>query len=304
MTLTEDSIGYYEEPRNGNGIVRARTTLQIRSWDMPRSNKALERFNADIGKSGFPGLYMLFAKANKVYIGEAKSLYDRIKTHNATPDDKMKDWDRILIINDGRPATQSVFNDTVVRRALEIYLVKLLKANKYTVVSQGETQELTSSQKHAVESLMEELHAFLKKKNIITKLLEEHGQEQVFSDELKKLLQKSGRKITGWRAYEVEIDGKKAFVRPGSKKARGWQITFRGRKPGSFIDSLSKGIGFLLVPRDGVLLIPLTEVQKVITDKGAYGQDTIDIWIVFGDQIVLRYKDEKLDITKFRLFEI
>ncbi len=89
---------------------------------------------------------------------------------------------------------------------------------------------------------------------------------------------------------------------PGSKNPKGWQITFRGRKPGSFIDSLQKGEGYLLVSRNGVLLIPLTEVQKVILDKTAYEQDTIDIWIVFAEEkVTLSYKRNTIDATKFRL---
>lgn len=301
--MTQNNIGFYEEPRNGSGIVRSRTAMQIRAWDMPRTQKALDRFNTEIGKAEFPGVYILLVK-NKAYVGEAKSLYDRVKTHMSMPDDKIKDWDRVILINDGRPAAQSDFNDTVVRRALELYLGRLLKANKYNVVSQGEAQILNSLQKYTVDSLTLELNTFLKKNNIITKLVEKRGQEQVFADELKKLLEKSGRKITMWGAYEVEIDGQKAFVRPGSKKPRGWQITFRGRKPGSFIDSLSKGDGFLLVPRGGVLLIPLAEVQAVITDKSAYEQDTIDIWITFqDDKVTLRYKEETIDVTKFKLFD-
>ncbi|MBM3175833.1 MAG: hypothetical protein FJZ93_08970 [Chloroflexi bacterium] len=299
--MTQNNIGFYEEPRNGNGIVRSRTTLQIRAWDMPRTQKALERFNTEIGKADFPGVYILLVK-NKAYVGEAKSLYGRVKTHMSTPDDKIKDWDRIILINDGRPAAQSDFNDTVVRRALELYLGKLLKANKYNVVSQGEAQILNSPQKHTVDSLTLELNTFLRKKNIITKDLEERGQEQIFADELKRLLEKSGKKLKKWGAYEVEIDGHKGFVRPGSKKPKGWQITFRGRKPGSPIDALSKGDGFLLVPRGGVLLIPLTEVQKVITDKSAYKQDTIDVWITFeDDKVALRYKEQTIDVTKFKL---
>lgn len=298
--MSEQKIGFREEPPNGNGIIRARTTLQICSWDMPRTQKALERFYAETGKSDFPGIYVLFAK-NRVYVGEAKSLYDRLKTHMATPEDKIKDWNRVVIINDGRPATLSDFNDNVVRKALEIYLDRLLKANKYTVVSQGEAQTPNSSQTTTIESLIAELNIFLKKKNIVTKELEERGQEQVYLDDLKKLLEKLGKKITKWGAYEVEIDGDKAFVRPGSKKPKGWQITFRGRKPGSPIDFLSEGKGSLLVSRDGVLMIPLAEIQKAIKNKNAYKQDTIDIFIEFGDQVKLRYKDETLDVTKFRL---
>jgi hypothetical protein len=122
-------------------------------------------------------------------------------------------------------------------------------------------------------------------------VLEEKGQEEVFGDELKRIIQSSNRKIEKWEKYEAIIDSEKAFIRSGSKKPKSWQITFRGRKPGSFIDSLQKGNGYLSVSRNGVLLIPLTEVQKVILDKTAYNQDTIDIWIVFEEEkVALSYK--------------
>lgn len=300
--MSNSDIGYQEDPENGDGIIRARTTKQIRSWEIPRTMKALEVLNIELGRIEFPGIYILFEGKNKVYIGEAKSIYIRLKTHMSNPEDKIKNWSKALIINDGRPAMQSDFNDTVVRKALELYLIKLFKANKYTVVAQGEPQKLNAIQKFLVSTLREELNFFLLKKNVITKVLEEKGQEEVFGDELKKILEKSGRKIGEWGRYEAIIDGKKVFTRPGSKKPKGWQITFRGRKPGSFIDSLQKGEGYLLVSRNGVLLIPLTEVQKVILDKTAYEQDTIDIWIVFAEEkVTLSYKRNTIDVTKFRL---
>jgi len=300
--MSVNGIGYHEDPKNSDGIVRSRTTKQIRSWDIPRSTRALEVFNIELGKMESPGIYILFEDKNKVYIGEAKSLYDRLKTHMDSPEDKIKNWDRAVLINDGRPATQSDFNDAVVRKALELYLIKLFKANKYTVVSQGEPQKLNSFQDFLFKSLREELDFFLLKKNVISKVLEERGQEEVFGDELIRILEKSGRKIQQWGAYESLIDGEKVFIRPGSKKPRGWQITFRGRKPGSFIDSLQKGNGFLLVSRNGVLLIPLTEVQKVIKDKSAYAQDTIDIWIVFTeDKATLSYRENTIDVTSYKL---
>nr|CAE46382.1 hypothetical protein C2_0024 [uncultured archaeon]CBH37420.1 hypothetical protein BSM_08970 [uncultured archaeon] len=300
--MSNSDIGYHEDPQNSDGIIRARTTKQIRSWEMSRTIKALEVLNSELGRIEFPGIYILFEGRNKVYIGEAKSIYIRLKTHMSNPEDKIKNWSEALIINDGRPAMQSDFNDTVVRKALELYLIKLFKANKYTVVAQGEPQKLNAIQKFLVSTLREELNFFLLKKNVITKVLEEKGQEEVFGDELKKILEKSGRKIGEWGRYEAIIDDKKAFIRPGSKKPKGWQITFRGRKPGSFIDSLQKGEGYLLVSRNGVLLIPLTEVQKVILDKTAYEQDTIDIWIVFAEEkVTLSYKRNTIDVTKFRL---
>jgi len=302
--MSNSDIGYHEDPRNSDGIIRARTTKQIRSWEILRTMKALEVLNNELGKIEFPGIYTLFEGKNKVYIGEAKNIYNRLKTHMANPEDKIKNWSKALVINDGRPATQSDFNDNVVRKALELYLIKLFKANKYAVVAQGEPQKLNAIQKFLVNSLREELNFFLLKKNVIVKILEEKGQEEVFGDELKKILEKRGRKIEEWGRYEAIIDGKKVFIRPGSKKPKGWQITFRGRKPGSFIDSLQKGNGYLLVSRNGVLLIPLTEVQKVISDKTAYEQDTIDIWIVFAEEkATLSYKKNTLDVTKFRLID-
>lgn len=300
--MSNSDIGYQEDPENSEGIIRARTTKQIRSWEIPRTMKALEVLNIELGRIEFPGIYILFEGKNRVYIGEAKSIYIRLKTHMSNPEDKIKNWSKALIINDGRPAMQSDFNDTVVRKALELYLIKLFKANKYAVVAQGELQKLNAIQKFLVRTLREELNFFLLKKNVITKVLEEKGQEEVFGDELKKILEKCGRKIGEWGRYEAIIDGKKAFIRPGSKNPKGWQITFRGRKPGSFIDSLQKGEGYLLVSRNGVLLIPLTEVQKVILDKTAYEQDTIDIWIVFAEEkVTLSYKRNTIDATKFRL---
>lgn len=300
--MSNNDIGYHEDPRNGNGIIRARTTKQIRSWELPRSIKALEALNDELGRIEFPGNYILFEGKNKVYIGEAKNIYNRLKTHINAPEDKIKNWNRAIVINDGRPSTQSDFNDNVVRKALELYLIRLFKANKYEVVAQGEPQNLNAIQKFLVNSLEAELNFFLLKKNIVSKILEERGQEEIFGDELKKILEKSGKQIQEWGTYEAIVDGEKVFIRPGSKKPKGWQITFRGRKPGSFIDSLHKGIGYLLVSRDGVLLIPLTEVQRVILDKAAYEQDTIDIWIVFTEEkVTLSYKENTLDVTKFRL---
>lgn len=302
--MPNNDIGYHEDPRNSDGIIRARTTKQVRSWEIPRAVKALEVLNSELGKIEFPGIYILFEGKNKIYVGEAKSIYNRLKTHMSHPEDKIKSWSKALVINDGRPATQSDFNDTVVRKALEIYLIKLFKANKYVVVAQGEPQKLNAIQKFLVTSLKEELNFFLLKKNIITKVLEEKGQEEVFGDELKRIIQSSSRKIEKGGRYEAIIDGEKAFIRSGSKKPKGWQITFRGRKPGSFIDSLQKGNGYLLVSRNGVLLIPLTEVQKVILDKTAYDQDTIDIWIVFEEEkVTLSYKKNTLDVTSFRLID-
>lgn len=295
--MADTEIGYHEDPKNSNGIIRARTTKQIRSWHIPRSIKALEKLNEEMGKIAFPGNYLLFDQM-KVYIGEAGNIYDRLKNHIKNPEDKIKNWDNALVFNDGRPATQSDFNDTVVRLALELYLIRLFKANKYRVVSQGRQTTLNPIQKQTVNSLLQELNYFLLKKNIISKALEEEGLEEIFDDELKKLLTDQGKQIQKWTAYEAIVDGQKAYIRPGSLKPKGWQITFRDR----FLNSLQKGDGYLLVSRDGVLLIPLRTVRQVVKDKAAYQQNTIDVYILFtSEKITLSYKKNTIDVTAHKL---
>ena len=295
--MADTEIGYHEDPKNSNGIIRARTTKQIRSWHIPRSIKALEKLNQEMGKIAFPGNYLLFDQM-KVYIGEAGNIYDRLKNHIKNPEDKIKNWDNAIILNDGRPATQSDFNDTVVRLALELHLIRLFKANKYRVVSQGRQTTLNPIQKQTVNSLLQELNYFLLKKNIISKALEEEGLEEIFEDELKKLLTDQGKQIQKWTAYEAIVDGQKAYIRPGSLKPKGWQITFRDR----FLNSLQKGDGYLLVSRDGVLLIPLRTVRQVVKDKAAYQQNTIDVYILFtSEKITLSYKKNTIDVTTHKL---
>lgn len=303
--MIEDDIGYYEHPKNGWGIKRARTTKQLRAWEISRELSSLEAINREeFGAVAYPAVYILFEPKHKAYIDEAKNFYNRLKNHFGNPDDKITKWTSVLVINDGRPATQSEFNDTAVRKALEFFLIELFKYNKYTVVSQGERQSLNAPQNAIVESLKKELVFLLTKMNKISRQLEERGQEEVFGDQLRKIVEKSGKRIIGWGKYEALIDNVKVFIRPGSKKPRGWQITFRGRKPGSPIDSLQKGKGYLLFSRNGVLMIPLTEVQKVIADESAYKQDTIDIWIIFEDEkVILGYKKGRIDVTKFKLIK-
>jgi hypothetical protein len=75
--MPNNDIGYHEDPRNSDAIIRARTTKQIRSWEIPRTMKALEVLNNELGKIEFPGIYILFEGKNKVYVGEAKNIYNR-----------------------------------------------------------------------------------------------------------------------------------------------------------------------------------------------------------------------------------
>ena len=297
----EDKFGYHQDLKNGDGIIRARTTGHLRSWDIPRTLHALEVLKKEWGNLEYPGIYILFDSAvKKVYIGEAKDICNRLKTHLTSPEDKIKDWNRAVIINDGRSAMQSDFNDSVIRKSLELYLISLFKANRYVVVAQGEPQKHNPHQKSMVQAFKEEFDFLLLKKNCITKLIEKPGQEEILRDDLKKILESKGYKLKEWSAYEAVINGEKVYIRPGSKKQKGWQITFRDK----FKNTLQRGEGILLVPRDGILFIPFSEIQKVIIDPAKYKQNTIDIYINFKEETIeLTYSTNTIDVTPFRLLK-
>lgn len=299
--MEEKNIGFYEDPKNGFEISRARTTMQIRSWDFPRSLKALEYIHEELGKADYPGIYLLIdTKFRKIYVGEAKSLYNRLKQHFNNPEDKIKNFERVVIINDGRSSSISEFNDSVVRHSLELYLIKLFKANKYNVVAQGESQSLNAGQRVIVNSLQDELNFFLIKKGLIIKLIEEKGQEEVLADELKKIIIGCGFKIEGWSAYEAMLGNKRTFIRPGSKKSKGWQVTFRD----VFKDNLENGDGYLLMPRGNILYIPFEVIRSAIKDKDSYKQNTIDIYIEFKDEtVLLHYKKNAVNVTSYQLLK-
>jgi hypothetical protein len=294
-------IGYSEQPPNGNDVRQARTTMQVRSWRIPRKQKSLQALIKEMGTVQYPGVYILFEKT-KAYVGEAEHFPDRLNQHMTNPDDKIKGWTEVLVISDGRPMTQSVLNNKAVRQVLEAYLNELLKANKFDVVASVRSPTLDPSQQCIVNMLLPELYFFLEKQGVVTKPLEEKGQEQVYLDELKDLFKKKCIPVKEWTEKEAVLEnGEKVFIRPGSLKPKGWQVTIRGKMEGSFIDCARKGEGYLLVPRDGVLYIPLNEIQNFIPAP-AFELDTVDIFIVFTEsEAKLIYHEKTLDVTKYKL---
>jgi len=296
-------IGYSEHPPNSNGVKRARTTMQIRSWHIQRKQRSLKSMMGELENVQYPGIYILFEKT-KVYVGEAEHFPDRLSQHMTKPDDKIKGWTEVLVISDGRPITQSVFNNKAVRQVLETYLNNLLRANKYDVVGSSRSPTLDQSQHYIVTTLLPELYFFLEKQGIVTRPVEEKGQEQVYLDDLKDIFNKKRIRIKNWGEKEaILFEGKKIFIRPGSQKPKGWQITIRGKKQGSFIYCARRGDGYLLVPRDGVLYMPLNVIQKFIP-KSAFDRDTVDIFIVFSEtQAMLKYHENSLDVTEYKLLD-
>lgn len=295
----EEPFGYTENPPNSHGIVRSRTTGALRAWEFPRTDAALAEIESEWGSQPYPGNYIvLLPDSKRVYVGEAKDLIGRLRTHFSQPDKKFAKWQRAFIFNDGRSAKQSDFTDTVVRRALEHHTILLFRANQYTVLAQGQQQDMNATQQAIVSRLLPELDHLLIKKGYIERPLAPESEREVFPDEVQAILRKSGLTIGDWSAYEAIIDGQIAFIRKGSLKPKGWQVTFRNR----FKEALEAGEGFLLVPRNGVLLIPMSEIKKVVIPPSAFKQNTIDVYVKFGPaKVTLSYRDKAIDISRFRL---
>lgn len=76
--MTEDNLGYYENPKNGEGVIRAKTTGQLRSWELPRSFKALETLNKELEKIEFPSIYILLC-VEKLLRESEQSKQDKTK---------------------------------------------------------------------------------------------------------------------------------------------------------------------------------------------------------------------------------
>lgn len=151
-----------------------------------------------------------------------------------------------------------------------------------------------------MNSFKEELIVLLTRKSKISKILTERGDDEIYNDETKKILERKGYKISEWGKIEAIIDNQKTFLRPGSSKNKGWQVTFRGNKSGSLKSCLQNGLGFLLMPRGPILLIPLSLIKDFITqiDIDAFSRDTIDIFIRFDPhKIVIVYKESEIDVS-------
>ncbi|MGB9871492.1 MAG: hypothetical protein ACPLYD_07500, partial [Anaerolineae bacterium] len=164
MPYRED-LGFQSLPENGLRIVRSRTLLgNLRLWEIPRSEEALETVIDEIGRAPIPGLYVLLDERaeKKAYIGQTEDLGTHLLTHIRTPEDKIRQWQRAFLFNDGRSASQSDLNDENIRLTLENYLVDLFKINRYRVVTSAtRLPSLSSNQRILCDAFREEINILL-----------------------------------------------------------------------------------------------------------------------------------------------
>ncbi len=298
-----ENLGFQSLPENGLKIVRSRTLLgNLRLWEIPRSERALETVAEEIGRSPIPGLYVLLDERaeKRAYIGQTEDVRTRLLIHIRTPEDKIQQWQLAFIFNDGRSASQSDLNDENIRLTLENYLVELFKINKYRVVtSSTRLPSLSPSQKTLCDAFKEEINVLLFNRGRITRFLRGRLDDEVFLDDARKVLVRRGHQVQQWGEKYATVDGQPVIIRPGSEKPKGWQVTFRGSKS---LAQLKAGGGYLLMNRGGVVLLPLHEVRDLIlsVDTQAFQRDTIDVFLRFEEErIVLVYKNGEKDVTAY-----
>ena len=130
----------------------------------------------------------------------------------------IRGWTKVLLINDGRPRSQSDLNDAAICLWLEDYIKTLLVVNRKRVVSQSEVQILNQTQSFIVATQKKGNCGLFMKKNIVTKLIPEETQREVFPDELKRIIERSGRTVQLLQNKVALVDGERSFIHTGSDK--------------------------------------------------------------------------------------
>ncbi len=146
---------------DGRGVVRGRTKLgQLVVWLIP-ADPLKSVIEEELGRGlAHPGLYVLMdEQTDRVYIGESSNLRARLGQHLDHAPKELGRFDRALIINDGRAAVHSRFNDSTLREALEQAAIKLfLDGEAHSAVNQQKKMpELSVTQQTLFEELRSEL---------------------------------------------------------------------------------------------------------------------------------------------------
>lgn len=253
--------GYHQSPPDANGVVRIRTDVQLRLSIAPKE-RLQKTLQEEFGALKFPGLYLLLdADSRRAYIGETGDLTGRLRQHLARAPKELARWASAALIGDGRPTLHSILNDSSIRQYLERGLIEPLRRGAYEVVNKiAQLPELNYAQKAVAEPLALELTDALAKYGIAGAVPPAPAREEITLEEAKTRLERKGVSVSELGAYEGTIDGKKAYLRPGSPKPRGWQITLRN----AFRESVRDLESYLLVSRGRGLLIPFSTLREFL----------------------------------------
>jgi len=291
-------ISFPYQKSEENGIKRARTKgIFLLQGPKTEISKVLKK---EFGALEHPGMYLLRKNGTKnVYVGESADLERRIAGWAKKPPKELKDWDSVIVINDMRQIKYSDFANSDVRKKIEKLIIQVLKQNQYNVLNKQEAPpRLSDEQSRQADTIFSEMEFLITEYRLIEERKKERiNQEEIGIDRMKEILKVAGHDVENLGAYEGTVDGKKVFVRPGSSKPKGWQITLRDE----FRKSVRDESGFLLVNRGKGLLIPFEIIRTFLGKK--LDQATVDIFVRFESSTVVKvfYHNRDLDVSKYQL---
>lgn len=273
-----DIYGWDIDPADAKGVVRGRTKLgQLTVWLIP-SEPLRGVVDEELGKGlAHPGLYALLDdETERAYIGESSNLKSRLWQHLEHPPKELGRFDRALILNDGRAAVHSRFNDSTLRMALEQATIRLFADHGlYPLANQQKRMpELSVTQQTLFESLRRELGHVLYELELITDRPKPVVDAAVIRPQDAATRFPSAG-IADVKGYEGRASGQPVYFRKGSEKPQGMQVTIRVGEP--FGKSVLKGQGFLCLNRGRCFFIPNSAVKAWLGSK--LEQQTVDIFL-------------------------
>ncbi len=294
-----DEYEYREFPET-EGIKRAITERLVLT--QVEKDDAVNKLSSELGGSKFAGLYLLIDSDNyKIYIGETADIKDRIKQHVKESPKEGFEFDKVIVIWDGRPIETSHFIDETIRKSLESECIKAFKNfSAYAPVNTvSATLTVSVYQQSTINKFRDELFFLINKFHLLKMLpYEEKPSEPLSEEEIKKLLSKNGYKVEKLIANQktVTCDNANIFYRSGSPKSLGWQVTMRD----VFLDEMFSGNPdvYFLLSRTIPYLIPSKFFKDNLEDKKE--GVTLDFFIKDSEG-KLYCHDESIDINKYRI---
>jgi len=287
------TYGWEEDPPDGV-IIRARTKLgQLRVWHFPKDGIGQVNGLDFAGPLSHPGIYFLYSSKKKLgYVGETSDLKKRLRTHYKAGPVKLRIWDHVVVFNDGRSFSQSIFTNATLRAFLEKSMIKhILEGGEFSVVNAvKEKPQISVSIKVISENLNLELLYVLEKMRIVKPRTEPVTlEERILHPRLKEILERKGYNIERVARDQWIVNGEVFFERAGTTprtSERGWHITLRVKPR----DALWREKGSLLVSRGRGYLIPGKELKKWLGDELwpiKPGKEAIDVYVDLRTETLL-----------------
>ncbi|GEM_PF-2214846 len=293
----------YREFPEINGIKRGSTDRLVLM--QVSKEEAIKKIEAELHGAAFGGLYLLVDSANsQIYIGQSSDVKNRIREHiKRSPVDNFE-FDKVIVIWDGRTIETSHFNDETLRKALEAESITCFSEHsRFDTVNTAIADLATNVyQKATIEKFKNELFFLLYKFHLISDLPSEVKlSEQLSTEEIKKILVKYGFTIERLEANTKVVScagGKTVFYRGGSLKPLGWQVTMRD----TFLDEMLSGKDglYFLLSRTKPFLIPASFFKENGFASRKEDSLTLDFFIKEREQKI-QCHDLLLDIQQYAI---